>query len=708
MSEQEGKKLHKKLHLKTITSFSIILLVLTFFTALPTSKVYAEVSISELSQSEGFVGDLIELTGQINTTDGAYEILFDGVSVESGDATLTTVEDIFVVPNSTKGDHTVTLRDVEKNITSDIVTFAVKTGYYIKATKPRIQEDENATILAIIAGGEANTYLSANVTVTDPHNKTHSCPSFNITTEQNGYGETSKIYPTDFDAEPHTFYIGIYNLTLNTQLPKTTGSFTVGLTNVDEYHRFQDVNIKAVNYTLPTDILRIKITYNEEAVFTSPTMNTSETGGVITANWTIPANASIGLYIVSVINTTSTGTKKLVPDNQTFRIVSKFFACEVNVFNLDDEPVEGIAVEANNTFTSTATATAKSDKDGLASFYLEATNYVFTALLNNSKVGDKSEISLAENLTETLALNIKCSLANIKVEIRDAEDKILPFVSISANFTYVTRTNVTKAGMVSTETNLTGIGTLRNLFINTNYTVKASRYGQTFNTTTLDLTSTSWFNTTCPTLELVIKVFDRSNSPFQGALVKVYDWGIGLSGLVGEKDTSVSGEVAFNFTFGKYVVKVYKDGVLLNETSTFLKDQPTNFAVYCKLYNLTLEVSVLDYFGQGVSNANVTIEREETVLSSLATGGSGVAQFTELVGGNYRIFVYIAQKPYRTITLYLQEPKTVTLKLEEIVLVGGFITETSHLLTAAFILLLIIVLIFTFTYYKFKSKQKEE
>ncbi|MDH5447971.1 MAG: carboxypeptidase-like regulatory domain-containing protein [Candidatus Bathyarchaeota archaeon] len=699
--------MHKKLHIKRITTFSIILLILTFLTAWPIPKVSAEVSISGLSLNEGLVGDLVELDGQINTTDGAYEILFDGSLVESGNANLTTVEDTFVVPNSTKGDHVVALRDVEANITSDATTFTVKTGYIVKATKPRIQEDENATILAIITGGEANITLSANVTVMDPDNKTHSCPNFNITTEQNGYGETSKIYPTDFDAEPHTFYVGTYNLTLNAALNTTIGSFTVGLTDAAEYHRFQVVNTKAANYTLPTDIMKITITHNGETVFTSPTMNASETGGVIIANWTISANASIGLYIVNVINTTSIGTEKPVPDNQTFTIVSKSFACEVNAFNLDGEPVEGIVVEANNTFTSTI-STNTTNKDGLASFYLEATNYIFTAFLNDSQVGATSETSLAGNLTGTLALNIKCSLAHIRVAVRDAEGKMLPFVSISANFTYTTRANITIARTASTETNLTGVATLRNLFININYTIKASRYGQTFNTTILDLVSTSGFNMTCPTLELIIKVFDRSSSLFRDALVKVYDWGIGLSGLVGEGNTNASGEVAFNFTFGKYIVKVYKDGVLLNETSMFLKDDPTSFAVYCKLYNLTLEVSVLDYFGQGISDANVTIEREGTILSSSTTRGNGVAQFTELIGGDYKIFVYIAEKPYKITTLYLQEPKTVTLKIEEIVSIGGFITETSHFITAVLILLVIIVFLLAFIYRRFKSRQKEE
>lgn len=697
--------MHKKLRKEKIVTFSIILLMLTFFTALPIPRVSAVVSINQLSPAEGPVGTVASVTGQISTENGSYIIFFGDEQIKSGSATLYDVSDTFIVPNSTYGSYPVKLQDTATEEYSTL-NFTVQTHYIIKAVAPphpeQMQEGANATILAIVTGG--STMTSVNITITDPANVTHSSLNINIPTAQDGYGETNRKYPTDFDESPHTFYAGTYNMSLSTSNETlATGSFTIGLTNATEYHRFQTVYVQALNYT-STDMLKVKITHNDEIVFESTPRNASEPKGIITANWTIPANASLGLYKVEV---RSLGTEKPVPENQTFTIVSKSFACEVKTVNLDNEPSEGIVVEANNSVTFTV-STNTTNKNGLAFFYLEATNYTFAAFLNNTQVGATADVSLAGNLTGTVAPTITCSLAHIKIAVRDSEGCMLPFVSVSANFTYTTRANKTEIGTASTETNLTGIAIFRNLFTNNNYTIKASRYGQTFNTTTINLTSTSWFDTTCPTLELIVKVFDRNGAPLQDAVVNVYDWGIGLNGLVETGNTSTSGEIVFNSTFGKYIIKIYKEGTLLNETTVLLTDQPTTFAVYCKLYKLTLDVSVLDYFGQGILNANVTIEREGIVLSSSNTGGNGVAQFTELIGGDYKIFVYTAEKPYKITVLHLQEPKTVTLKIEGIMSIGGFITETSHLITVIFILLVIVVFLLAFIYRRLKSRQTEE
>ncbi len=705
-----GNELHKKQQVTAITTLSIILLTLTFFTASYTPKVFAETSISQLSKYEGFVGDTIELTGQINITDGAYQILFDGHLVKNGTAALNVVKDTFVIPNATLGTYPITLRDVQADVVSSSVNFAVKTQYIGRATKTRLQEGENTTILAIITGGEAKTDYSANVTVKDPDNKVYSS-NFTISTGPQlgyggGYGENVTVYPTDFDANAHTFYVGTYNLTLNVGSNQSTGTFTVGLTDAVEYHRFQVVNVKAANYTQPTDVMRVTITYGGKTVFTSPNINASQTGGIVTANWPIPANASLGLYRVNVTRTTPSGTMKPVQDTQTFTIVSKSFACEVRALNLDNEPVKGIVVEAKNATASVSTNTT--DEEGIASFYVQATNYTFTAFLNDSRVGATSIISLSGNLTGAQALNITCSLVHLRVAVKDEGGNVIPYVAVNANFTYIKGTNTTANGTSSIETDLSGIATLRNLFVNIDYTVKASRYGNTFQTVTVNLTQTRWLNFTCPTYELVVRVFDRRGLSLQNAQVNVTDWGLGaMSEPVGSQNTAISGEVAFSLTFGKYIVKVYKNGFLLNETSVLLVNQPTNFSVYCRLFNLTLDISVLDYFGQGISNAKVTVEREGFVLSK-NTGGNGVVQFTELVGGNYRIFVHIGERLYQITMLNLQDPQAVTLRIGEVVSIGGFITETSLFATATFIILLVVVLLLVFLYRRLKSSQKKE
>ncbi len=706
------------MHTKKIVALSIFLLVSAFFAALPAPKVSAEVSINALSKSEGFVGDLVGLTGQINTVNGSYEILFDGTLVKSGNATFTAVMDTFVVPNSTSGDHTVRLRDVLNATESRALNFTVKTKYFIKAITPQapkqLQEGANVTLLAGVTGGEANKTLRVNMTVQDPLNVTYSSNEFLILINQTGYGSAIKLYPTDFNGNPHTFFVGLYNLSLIDLSNETlaTGNFTVGLTDATEYHRFQTVFIQAANYT-STEWLMIKITSPNETIELPPS-NASGPLGIITANWTIPANASLGLYTVEVVYTKPLGPEKPVSDIQNFTIVSKYFTCEVRVFNLDNEPVRGVLVEAWNLTSPPIASDGTTNEAGVASFSLEATDYTFKAFWNvsigpKSPVGESEVIHLDRDFTGALAVNITASLAHIKVAVKDVNEAALPLVNVRLTFVYRSRLGVPiTPSPLSSETNVTGATIFKNMFVNVNYTITVSRYDYTFDSVTVNLTSTRWVNITCPTYELIINVYDRDGSALQNAEVKIYEWSIGLSGLAGTGDTDVNGEVTFNSTFGKYRVDVYKDGVFLNETTVLLVSQPTTFAVYCKLCNLTLDVNVLDYFGQGIPNANVTIEREGTVLSSLNTGADGIARFTGIIGGHYRILIYIGGKPYRIASLYLQDPETVTLKIGGLVLIGSFIAETSYFVTAVFILLVIAVLLFTFLYRRFRSSEKKE
>ena len=701
--------MHKKFHAKKAITLSVILLVSVFLLALPTPYVSAQVLINELSKNEGFVGDSVELTGHINTTNGVYEILFDGTPIKTGNATATTVEDTFLAPNSTRGIHAVTLRDVEANITSSVSNFTVKTQYIVKTTKARFQEGENTTILSIITGGEANHTASANITVNDPDNKTHLCPNFNMTMGTEGYGEINRLYPTDFDVQPHTFYVGTYNLTLKIGENTTQGSFSVGLTDVLQYHRFQVVNIKAVNYTLPTDMMQVKIIYNGATVFTSPTMNASQSGGVVTANWTIPANASIGIYTVNVTRTTPSGTEKPVRDSQTFTIATKNFACEVKAFNLDNKLVQGILVEANNTVTVVKSSTT--NNEGVASFLLEAANYTFAAFWNSSQVGDISEISLSGNLTEALALTVNCSLVDIKIATKDLENNVIPFVTITTTFTHTVRTGTRVSRIFSTETNLTGIAVFHNFFVNINYTIRASRYDHPLSTITINVTATSWLNITFPVHELNVNIHDRNGAALQNSRVKVYEWSVGANAsddlYVKQENTDENGNVSFNFTFGKYGVLVYVNEILANQTSVIL-NQSRTLNVHCMLYPLTLDVRVVDYFGQGLQNVNVTIEREDAIVSFSVTGGSGGAQFAGLVGGDYKILVYIAQKPYTATTLGLQESKTVNLKIGELVTIGGYLIETTYFTTIILVSLIIIAFLLALAFRRLKSRPKKE
>lgn len=710
----------RKIHLKRIASFpTIALLILTLFTAFYTPKALAEVSITQISPAQGPVGTVVTVTGQITTQNGSYKVFFADKEVQNGTATQTDVSTTFTVPNSTLGKQLVKLHDVTTNENSTIEEFHVQTKYIIEALTPappqQAQEGANITIMVSITGGNSSASYMVNITVTDPEGIVHSATNATeIDTDDYGYGAENRAYTADFNqtTSPHTYYVGSYGMKLNVaDETKATGTFTIGLTNATEYHRFQTVFIQVANYTT-SDILTVRITHINET-FDLPPSNASGPLGIVTANWTIPANASLGSYMVEV-EAKPPGSEK--QDTQNFTIVSKSFICEVRTLNLDGETVEGVLVEANNR-TTTAIGSNTTNENGVVLLDLTATDYNFIAFWNASD-GPKAEVgrtlwtsvgAAPGDRVGIHAINITCSLVHIKVAVADSEGVPIPFVNLSIAFTYTSRLDVLITPTpLSSETDLGGDAVFRNVYTNVHYTIKASRYDRVFATVLSNLTSTRWFNLTCPTYRLIIRVYDRNGAAFQGAQVEVYEWSMGLSGLVGTEPTDSSGEAAFNSTFGKYSVDVYKNDMLVNHTVALLINPVTEFPVYCKLYSLTLEVNVVDYFGLGIPNANVTIEREGAVLASSNTASNGVAQFTDLVGGNYRILVYIGGNPYDITTIYLQEPQIVSIKMSDLVSIGGFTTETSYFLTAALIILLVITVLSVFLYRRLKTRQKME
>ncbi|UCG36319.1 MAG: carboxypeptidase regulatory-like domain-containing protein [Candidatus Bathyarchaeota archaeon] len=677
----------------------------------------AEVSITLLSPSEGLVGAIVTLTGYITTENGSYKVFFAEKEVESGIADLHDVSKAFVIPNSTAGENLVKLHDVETGENSTL-KFQVNTEYQIKALTPpypqQLQEGENVTILVIMTGGNATTL--ANITVTDPSNVTHSVINSSIPLNADGYGETSMIYPTDFGNDAHTYFAGNYNLSVASQNETlATGNFTIGLTDATEYHRFQIASIQAANYT-STDLLEITITHEDWTVDLAPD-NASGPHGIITISWMVPANASTGLYEVDIAPTKPLVFEKPIEDSQNFTVTAKSFSCEVRTVNWDNEPVEGVLVDAKNLTAAEIISQETTDDGGRAYFYLEATNYTFKAFSNVSdgpraEVGETEWISLGSppgNLTGDNAINITCSLAHIKVMVEDEEGRAVPFAEIQLNFTYMSRLNKEITPLpVSSETSINGSALFQNMPLNISYLVEAKRYGQTFSSETINLTSTTSLNITCPNYELTVTVFDVFGQPIHDAQIRIFEWSIGSSGSGRTGDTGSDGVLTLNLKFGKYVVEVYKEGALLNKTSTFLTEQPTTFEILCNLYNLSIDITVVDYFGQRIANVNITLERDGTLVSSSKTETGGNAVFSGLIGGNYKVLVYHGQRPYESTTLYLSEPKAITLKLAGTVSIAGFLIETSHLASIVSVAAIFLALLFALLCLNLKWKGEEE
>ncbi|RLI27643.1 hypothetical protein DRO50_04275, partial [Candidatus Bathyarchaeota archaeon] len=161
-----------------------------------------------------------------------------------------------------------------------------------------------------------------------------------------------------------------------------------------------------------------------------------------------------------------------------------------------------------------------------------------------------------------------------------------------------------------------------------------------------------------------------------------------------------------NCTFGKYEISVYAEDILLNQTTVEMF-QNKSLEIYCKLYNLTVTVKTVDYFGQPIPKVNVTITREKYHSYSAVTKADGTATFQELIGGTYQINAYLngQNDPAAATVTYIGESRTLELKLERHVIIAGMLVETAQLATLVAIILVAIFVAALELYLKRRRKK---
>ena len=678
--------MHKNLpkRRKVVATFVTMLLITTLMASLlpEATATPSPIKIDSIDPQSGPVGETVRVIGEIDTLNGSYQILWDGKNVTEGTCKsgTKTVNDTFTVPPSVNGNHNVTLYDATNGNQSSPVSFTVTTSYHVSAEPARIQEGLNTTITASVNGGEANTVYFANITVTDPSGAVYYNDTLQLTnTTTTGSGNGTITYPLDFSVGAHTNYTGIYNIAFNKTL--ANGTFTVGLTNATEYHRFQVVGIRAVGYqtneSVWVNITRVKTArYPQKIVFLEK--KNASAVGVIEANWTIPSNATMGLYTVKVVNSTTNGTVKLVPDNQNFTITMIPF--QVKTVKLDGEVLADVKVEVYNA-TMELVAANITGKEGLAGLLVEGGgNYTFNASYNIIPFPDILYVPVGtlpnQTINRNFTLTLVCWIAYVRIEI----DPPLPFIDITITYRYITS---------SFETNTTGIWEIRrNMPTNISYTIEARRYGSIFNTTNIEKLpakiNASWANITitCPTYTMFAYVEDSKGLPLQNVEVAVYEWSSGVTEPVQSKITNYRGSVTFDLTFGKYKIWVYNQNhtIVLNKTVVNLIKDQLFLVIQCKIFNVDLSVIVNDYVGHPIPNALVKVEREGVEIGSLTTGSNGTVSLHGIIGGDYRISVYVTENLEETRTLYLDETKVVVFKLDKYLVVGGYLMETTQLI----------------------------
>lgn len=673
----EGKRLTKPL-LARVKPLTILLLILMFtvaaFSSLP--KANAETEITSITPPSGYVGTQVELIGNISTENGQYSVQFDEVDITSGTSEGYEVNASFYIPSAFAGNHNVTLVDVTTG-EKDTMRFTVLTWYSLKTDAPdwpaQGQEGDNVTIFLDVTGGIRNETFVANITVQDPTEASYT-NLFNVTIDNDGNASASIIYPENFPAGACTNFTGDYSVFLN-ETTLVNVNFTIGLTNLTEYHRFEYVDIKAAGYDANENVT-ITVSFKETTIHSKNV--TANGGGLIRyTNWTIPSNASIGNYTVNVASISADGTEKTIADTQNFSVSG--FNVDLNMSNLAGDPIQDVTVQVYEEGKLVTNGT--SGAQGFMRLKLEIGNYTSEAYYRR----DKKVGALLINVTGEVSLDFPCNLTNLRIFVKDEADNIIPEVEL-----HLVEENET---LFESTTSIDGIAVARSLLPDTTYVVNASRYNVNFNTTSIpQLPTTAWYDLTviCPTLALRVNVTDTKNQPIHDATVEAQE----LMGGLHYEGNTVSGAVTLSCTFGRYRVGVYANGIKLNETTIDLFENES-LLVKCTYYGLNVYVKVVDYFDQLIPNVNVTMQREGLPLRSNRTEYNGVATFSDFIGGSVQIAVYLGDqaKPTVETASFIDSSTTIGIKIEKYVFISGILVETSHLTTAMIIVVAVIFIL---------------
>jgi len=678
-------------------TFLLIIVVSTTLTLsfLPQAK--AETTIISLTPSPGYVEAVVQLVANISTANGTYLIQFDEENVTEGVATENNVNASFNVPHAPEGVHNVTIVDVTaaENYT---VTFTVLTSYSFEPILPDLptllQQGANVTVSINMTGGQSN-YTYPVVEVRDPSGTKYEVLK-NITTTVAGDFYDNFTYPNDCSNGANTNFTGYYRINFNAT---NVGEFFIGLTNSSQYHRGDVVNVKAVDYYPPSENVTLTVKFEEEII---DTVNSSAIDGIVDINWAVPLDATIGNYNISVAPIPE--SKKNASDIQIFQVPG--FKADITTLNLADRPVSSVFVRTYD-LSSKIYYNATSQANGSAILWLEPGNHSCEAFLKDVKVG---EINITVEKEEQV--DFTCQLTTLNINVIDAQNTSIPQVAINVSYNYTTNLGgqENKTGQDYGETNITGILQLYSSLPNVTYMINASRYGEIFNqdnNTLYNLPATPYFNATifCPARTLQVNVTDGKNQPISDVAVKVHEH---MGGLQYIEQTGTGGTTVLSCTFGRYSIRVYLNEILLNETTVDLFENQ-NLSIICNLYGLDVSISIVDYFGQPISNVNVTLQREGLTALSDQTQSDGKATFNNIVGGDLQIAVYLLgqTQPYTTNSFLVDSSEMIQIKIERYVMLVGFFVETSQFTTAIIIVVTVILILMIEVYGKRRSRPEK-
>ena len=685
--------------------FTLLISLSVSFLFMPLSMVTGQlgVNIYQVNPEEsGVVGQTVNVQGTIDNSNGPYQVWFGETLVASNRSEGYYVNANFTVPQFPAGTYTITLRDFLENVNATY-DFSIKLAYYIEAAAPSqpelLQEGDEVVLNVTISGVESGTTHQANVTVElpAPLSTSYSTIVELSASDQKTVANAMVNYPAAaFQPEGSlTDYTGSYKAYFNETESLADTQFFVGFTNSSQYHRGQTVAIRAIGYQ-PDENATISIENAKTSAEVYSERVTVSSEGVIISSWTVPSDAVIGDFNVTI---TSDNTAKLIPDSQLFSVSG--YTVNVRTLNLAGEVVPQIAVEALDQATDT-TYSATTGYDGVASLKLETGNHTLSVFWNGVKVGEMNI-----SITGAGSFDLQCKLTNLKITVINENGNLLPFVNLAVTYKYAKTDGPSETGSASGQTGLSGTYNLTSVLPGISYIVNASLYGIVFNAenktvSSLPVQAVSEVTIICPSQTLTLKITDYNMAAIPNARIELVEV---TSGLFEAGTVGASGTVTVEVTFGKYRLRVYKDDILLNSTVIEVFSDSEQ-EIRCGLYNIQVSVTVVDYFNQPIPNMSVVLNGPSSETWSSTTQPNGEVTFDNVIGGDMQVITYPqgVENSYEAVSLHVEEPMAIDIRLAKYVLIGPFLVETSALATIVVILLAILLFVSIEVYRRKRAK----
>jgi hypothetical protein len=644
----------------------------------------------------GSAGQPFNVKGTIYTSNGTYNIIMGNAIVASGTAQGYYVNTNFTVPQLPGGDYNFLIEDIKQgNLNSTGSTpeqFLVTPGYTITPASSYNQEDSVVGLTVSITGGNSGLSYAANITVVLPSPLNGNFSDLvTLVANQVGTASAQINFPSSnfqsgdslqLNAVPPTDFAGTYTLYFNMTQVLASNQFSVGFLDTTIYHRGQTAVIAAKGYTAGQTATFSVTDVATGASLTTPLTLTADASGIISTTWAVPTSAAVGSYKATI--TTTSGSAKLLPDSQTFSVPG--YSVTITTLNLNNQVVPNIFVKAQDQYANTS-YNSTSGINGVANFKLEAGPYLLTASLKGVNIGQTNiTVSGAGNF------NFPCQLVDLLIKVQNENGTAMPFVNLAISYQY----GSSQTANVSAQTGVSGTYTLNSTLTGISYTIQASIYGQVFNSdnetlSNLPAQATYQYIIICPTEPLTFNVVGYNNSPISGASIRLVEL---TNGLFYTATTDTSGAATASLTFGIYNLQIYQNGILLNET-TVKAFSAGQYGIRCTLYGIQVDVSVVDYFGSPISNANVTVNGPSSERYSAMTSGNGKAIFSNVIGGNLQIVAFAkgAESSYQAVSLTVDQPTSVQIKMSGYVTLGSLLIPTTALLTLILIVVAIILLV---------------